>query len=1014
MHRLLFALFLLLGFHAQAQHSPKDTLWANSVLLRQELLPPDSALLLLDSAALIFQRYDMRSDYYFVKSKAIPHRYNNFEERKQAYHSLLKELKAELGVCRVGTYLYNDMYDLYRHSGQVGTATDIAEEALRYIETLDPLSERKIKQVAFHIRLALSYSGRSDWDRALGHTQQAIKTAQPVRQSQPILLANALTYDTRLRAQKAQRDGESDFSDLLLQAQRAREIGLSTKAPIRYLSYLVNIHQVLSYLYFLNEQPLQALRISKASVQLMAQAADNKPHHYARALLGLGVAYKDTRFPADWPEAKRQEQARAYADTAVYYLQQAITQFQPLAHRYPKDLALAFTQLGYTAVEKLGDNEQALGYFHRALNALRSDTSITDSTGIFEWKAHTVCADYNLAISAQRGKLDALLALQKQNPKAHDWAALIRPQLDQAEALLRAFSQHVPEDALQEAANEWQFLLIEKSLQWVENAYAPDTDYIQAPEALQRAHKAIEQSINTRLLGSLRSAEGQRLGKISPDLLEEEKRLQQQINETRKQLLDAQAAKDSSAIDLQEKELLKINYDYERFLRELADKAPAYHRLKYDPIRPDLEALQAQLDEQTALLQYFISNNNLWLFYLDRQQKELKILDLGQEAPALPGKSYADFLDHSCQQFRTALTDIERLFESPDSVYQDLSYYGHELYKMLSLDWVAQQSGIKKLVIVPYEKLHYIPFESLIMEKVRSQKSDFQQLPYLLKRYAVSYAYSASLWYENERQELGDGEGILGFAGSYDSTAVAVNRDASLLRLRQMLSDLPGARAELRQLQERYEGRYFIGAEASEQRFKQAGQESYAVLHLATHGLLNKDNPFASSLAFTETGDSLEDNFIFAYELTQMALNTSLVVLSACETGYGKFQHGEGVASLARSFMYAGAPSLVVSLWSVNDAATAELMVFFYEELDKGKSKPEALQAAKIRYLERAQGLAAHPAFWSAFVQLGNTEALDINGPAYPWIRSALLGLLALCIPIYILYRWSRKGRQKA
>jgi hypothetical protein len=107
-----------------------------------------------------------------------------------------------------------------------------------------------------------------------------------------------------------------------------------------------------------------------------------------------------------------------------------------------------------------------------------------------------------------------------------------------------------------------------------------------------------------------------------------------------------------------------------------------------------------------------------------------------------------------------------------------------------------------------------------------------------------------------------------------------------------------------------------------------------------------------------------------------MQLNADLVVLSACETGFGKFEQGNGTASLARAFMYAGVPALVVSLWEVNDGSTNILMQFFYKNLSAGMDKAEALRQAKLEYIGDAKGTAAHPAFWAAFIQLGDNRPI--------------------------------------
>ena len=130
-----------------------------------------------------------------------------------------------------------------------------------------------------------------------------------------------------------------------------------------------------------------------------------------------------------------------------------------------------------------------------------------------------------------------------------------------------------------------------------------------------------------------------------------------------------------------------------------------------------------------------------------------------------------------------------------------------------------------------------------------------------------------------------------------------------------------------------------------------------------------------SSLAFTENKDSLEDNFLQAYEISRLHLKADMVVLSACETGFGKFEQGEGVVSLARSFMYAGVPSLIVSLWQVNDQSTAIIMDVFYKNLAQGMNKAEALRQAQLSWLKLKNPdyeHPEHPYYWAAFDLVGH------------------------------------------
>ncbi|MFW5700333.1 MAG: CHAT domain-containing protein [Cyclobacteriaceae bacterium] len=137
--------------------------------------------------------------------------------------------------------------------------------------------------------------------------------------------------------------------------------------------------------------------------------------------------------------------------------------------------------------------------------------------------------------------------------------------------------------------------------------------------------------------------------------------------------------------------------------------------------------------------------------------------------------------------------------------------------------------------------------------------------------------------------------------------------------------------------------------------------------------------------------DTVEDGFLNIHELYNMQLNAYLAILSACETGMGSYSRGEGIMSLGRGFAYAGCPSVLMSLWKANDQAGKQLMEKFNGYLRSGLDKDAALRQAKLDYLETADQLTSHPYFWSAFVLMGNEEAVDFsdtrgNGTNWLWI----------------------------
>ena len=180
---------------------------------------------------------------------------------------------------------------------------------------------------------------------------------------------------------------------------------------------------------------------------------------------------------------------------------------------------------------------------------------------------------------------------------------------------------------------------------------------------------------------------------------------------------------------------------------------------------------------------------------------------------------------------------------------------------------------------------------------------------------------------------------------------------------------------------------------ATEQAFKtMAG--GFALLHLTTHSLLNEDQPEATCLILDPDTSGLEDGLLHNYELYNMNLTAQLAVLSACNTGIGKLQQGEGVMSLAHAFTYAGCPSVLMSLWQVNDFSTASIVGSFYEQLADGKPKDVALRAAKLRYLEETDPLKAAPYFWAGMVSIGEQSPLK-RSSSLPFLWAAL-GLLVV------------------
>lgn len=244
------------------------------------------------------------------------------------------------------------------------------------------------------------------------------------------------------------------------------------------------------------------------------------------------------------------------------------------------------------------------------------------------------------------------------------------------------------------------------------------------------------------------------------------------------------------------------------------------------------------------------------------------------------------------------------------------------------------------IVIVPHGSLHYLPFNVLTGESGA-----------LIDRWSLRYLPSASVVLYLER------------------AAPSSNRNALLAfgnpTLGQPELQLRYAEQEAIQIGQAFpQSKVLVKNEATETSFKNLAP-SYRYLHLATHGTFDSSKPLTSGLAMAR--DTENDGLLTVQELFTLRLSASLVTLSACETGLGKIGHGDDVIGMSRGFIYAGADSVLASLWPVDDEATLYLMLEFYEGLRKNSSKVDALRAAQRSVRKRYP----HPFYWAAFQLTG-------------------------------------------
>jgi CHAT domain-containing protein len=269
--------------------------------------------------------------------------------------------------------------------------------------------------------------------------------------------------------------------------------------------------------------------------------------------------------------------------------------------------------------------------------------------------------------------------------------------------------------------------------------------------------------------------------------------------------------------------------------------------------------------------------------------------------------------------------------------------------------------GIKSLIVIPDGPLHYLPFETLI-DAGRSSR-------FLVEDFDVRYGASASCLINLKDRPAPERYAMdfLGLANPFPTRAFGLSVDEDL-----SFPALPDSLKEIRDIRGHFDPAkttVLLGHDAQDRAFKSLPLADYRIIHLAAHGFFDDRNWWRSSLILLPDPQRSEDGFLQPDDVYGLHLAPELLVLSACETGIGRLEKGEGVNGLSYAFFYAGARSILLSLWSVPDRTTSAFMVSFYDYWMAGRPKSEALRLAKIKALRSNGG---NPFYWAAFVLLGN------------------------------------------
>lgn len=652
-----------------------------------------------------------------------------------------------------------------------------------------------------------------------------------------------------------------------------------------------------------------------------------------------------------------------YEHTKAY--QKSIEAHEKSIVAYRKEnapLGSAYWNLGKIA-KAMEDYRLATHYFHQSIVAHLPNWEAADFT------KHPSLADIPYKNSIVDNLADKLYSYYQYVHKNNLWdehgeslQELVELTVECFEEVRNSFDRESSKRSLLETA----YFTYEQAIATYLKLYEKHKD----KAYLIKAFEFAEQSKSVLLEDALKEENALSFGGVPDTLIQQEAFLSQQISMHQQALYLAEQSKDKEEIQLSKKHLFESRQKQDALKYQLEKEYPKYYELKYSKTSISLEKIQEKLSQETCILEYFEGYDHIIGFSITKDNIEYRTW--ARE------KNYNKDLEN----FRASMSNAAIAVNNPTAAYSEYIGYAYPFYKKY-VDTLIPE-GMKRLVIVPDGTLNFIAFEALLTTQStfdHKQNMQFNQLPYLLHQYTVSYNYSAMMWrHQLTTHSSTNNYDVLAMAAVYNQTNVKLVdsiKNNRMYQLRKGLAAIPGTVEEVNVLQDYFGGAFYTGNAANEHRFKQEASQ-YGILHLAMHGIVDDQNPEFSSLAFTEDESGLEDNFLHSNEIKQLNLQANLVVLSACETGFGKYQHGEGVVSLGRSFMYAGAPSVVMTLWKINDYSSIFITKLFYENLQKGLPKDEALQKAKQVYLADASGVLSHPAFWAAFVQLGDYKPISV------------------------------------
>lgn len=629
-------------------------------------------------------------------------------------------------------------------------------------------------------------------------------------------------------------------------------------------------------------------------------------------------------------------------ENAKIYLEKALNIRQN--YYYPKHYLVTNTQVELAELElqerKTG---AAIERMETRLQLLKGDAALDDFKNIPK-------PIHYLSVLKQKGRVHWSLYKELNDINELQQAAQL---YETAISLIEFIRTGIDEEASKQVFLDEHYNLFGQAISIYYDLWqqTKETDYI------KKAFDISEKGKSSVLLEAVQNTYAKDFAGIPSDLLDQERQLKVDIAYTEKQRFSVNDT-ETDEFKALNNQLFDLKVAYETLIEKIEKKYPSYYQLKYNTKTSSVESIQDNLvDQNTSMVSYFITEDQLFSFVINQSD-----VHIHQQKIDIPLRQTIKVFVNSIADYPTMQGENKVILEA---LYVDNALALYEL-----LIQPIEDNLQSKLILIPHDLLSYVPFECLLKERPENTFS-FRTHRYLLHDYQMSYTYSASLL-----QEMHSSSGrkaskqFVGFAPLFETKTIAQDRRT----LGKLTMNIP----EVQMIESIIKGDLFINESATESNFVNEASD-YQIIHLATHGIANDQAGDFCYLAFSEQKDSIENEYLYTKELYPLRLNADMVVLSACETARGEFKTGEGLVSIARGFSYAGAKSIITTLWSINDATTAKLMQFFYENIRSGVTKDAALCEAQRQYLKDSRDQISHPVYWAAFIPVGNMSPIELS-----------------------------------